>query len=176
MIQFFVYLYIYISIYLYTVSIYIYIPIYSIYIYLYIYIYIYIYLYIYISIYLYIYINIYISIYLYIYINIYISSYISIYLWIATHIVTQNKENKQNADSYIQLSSKTFMKVEKSPTICTCGKSVVRQLADHMSITFMPSKGQDKRPFGFANSQAIRDINLAERKLGIHRTIKICRH
>ena len=31
----------------------------------------------------------------------------------------------------------------QSSTICACGKSVMHQLADHMSITFMPSKGQD---------------------------------
>ena len=43
-------------------------------------------------------------------------------------------------------------------------------------MTFMPSKGQDKRSLGFANSQARRDINLPERKLGIQRTIKICWH
>ena len=53
----------------------------------------------------------------------------------------------------------------QSPTICACGKSGMHQLADHMSITFMPSKGQDKRSLGFANSQARRDINLPERKL-----------
>ena len=64
----------------------------------------------------------------------------------------------------------------QSPTICACGKIITNQLADHMSITFMVSKGQDKRSFSFANSQARRDINLAERKLGIQRTIKICRH
>ena len=64
----------------------------------------------------------------------------------------------------------------QSPTICAFGKSVMHQLADHMSKTFMPSKGQDKRLFGVAHSQARRGMNLAERKLGIHRTIKICRH
>ena len=64
----------------------------------------------------------------------------------------------------------------QSPTICACGKIITNQLPDHMSITFMLSKGQDKRPFSFANSQARRDINLAERKLAIQRTIKICRH
>ena len=53
----------------------------------------------------------------------------------------------------------------QSPTICACGKSGMHQLADHMSITFMPSKGQDKRSLGFTNSQARRDINLPERKL-----------
>ena len=36
------------------------------------------------------------------------------------------------------------------------------QLADHMSITFTLSKGQEIRPFSFANSQARRDINLAD--------------
>ena len=54
---------------------------------------------------------------------------------------------------------------DQSPTICACGKIITNQLADHMSITFMLSKGQDKRPFDFANFQARRDINLAERKL-----------
>ena len=53
----------------------------------------------------------------------------------------------------------------QSPTICACGKSVMHRLADHMSITFMPSKGQDKRSLGFANSQARIDKNLPERKL-----------
>ena len=64
----------------------------------------------------------------------------------------------------------------QSPTICACGKSGMHKLADHMSITFMPSKGQDRRSLGFANSQARRDINPPERKLGIQRTIKICWH
>ena len=41
----------------------------------------------------------------------------------------------------------------QSPTICACGKIIMNQLADHMSITFMLSKDQDKRPFSFANSQ-----------------------
>ena len=36
----------------------------------------------------------------------------------------------------------------------------------------MLSKGQDRRPFSFANSQARRDINLAERKLEIQRTMR----
>ena len=64
----------------------------------------------------------------------------------------------------------------QSSTICACGKIITNQLPDHMSITFMLSKGQDKRPLSFANSQARRDINLAERKLAIQRTIKISRH
>ena len=56
----------------------------------------------------------------------------------------------------------------QSPTSCACGKSMMQQLADHRSIAFMPSKGQDKRPFQFhsrseSNSHASRDINLAEK-------------
>ena len=61
----------------------------------------------------------------------------------------------------------------QSPTICACGKSVMHQLADHMSITFMPSKGQDKRPFGFANSQARRDIKPSRKKITTHPPIQI---
>ena len=37
----------------------------------------------------------------------------------------------------------------QSPTICACGKSIMHQLADHMSITFMPSKGQRQKALQF---------------------------
>ena len=81
---------------------------------------------------------------------------------------------RQHANRFklILIARKGQQSTGQSPTICACGKIITNQLADHMSITLMLSKGQDKRPFSFANSQARRD-KPSRKKITTHSPIHI---